>query len=72
MYTAAKFIVSECVRTFVPAPTASVQWKPYGWLSFSDQLDPWQVDVVDACWTALNLPTQRIGGLESPKLHKYW
>ena len=26
LYTAAKFIVSECVRSFVPVRAASVQW----------------------------------------------
>jgi len=32
LYTAAKFIVSECVRSFVPVPVASVQGKPCVWL----------------------------------------
>jgi len=32
LYTAAKFIVSECVR--------SVQWNPRVWLGFGDQLVP--------------------------------
>jgi len=40
LYTAAKCIVSESVRSFVPVPAASIQWKPCVWLSFRVQLDP--------------------------------
>jgi len=71
LYTVSKFIVSECVRSFVLVPTASVHGKPCVWLGFSDQIVPRQVDVVDVCWNALNLPTERIDVMESRKLLKY-
>jgi len=38
LFPAAKVIVSECVRSFVPFAVASVKWKPCVWLGFSDQL----------------------------------
>jgi len=71
-YRVAKLIVSECVRSFVSLPAASVHRKPCVWLGFSDQIVPRQVDVADVCWTALNLPTERIDVVESRKLPKYW
>jgi len=39
-FPAAEVIVSECVRSFVLFPVASVQWKPCVWLGLSDQLVP--------------------------------
>jgi len=58
---------------YIPVQAVSVQWKHCIWLGFriSSMLVTWQVDVTNACLTALTLRTQK-KEVESPKLYKYW